>query len=288
MTTPTPAAITSSARSTRSAPTPAGGPVKAGPDGPQLSGTFKPGPRQAESYGICIYGRGGVGKTSLLATMPGRGLVIDVPQFEGGTYVLSSASDRIDVYPCERWEDIDAAFWFLSREPHSYRWVAIDSITGMQELAKRKTIGERDISADPHTISLQEWGKVGRLVSELVFRFRTLKIHTIWIAQERTHRGEDGPGAIGPDLTPSALASLIPSMALMGRMSYEQAGDGSWQRLLRVGPHQDFFTKYRALPGVDMPPVIKDPHLHHILGYMLGLRQERPEEYQAPTGFLIS
>lgn len=263
-------------------------PVEQTPDGPRLAGTFKPSPRQGESYGICIYGRGGVGKTSLLATMPGKGLVIDVPQFEGGTFVLSGASERIDVYPCQQWEDIDAAFWFLAREPHSYRWVAVDSITGMQELAKRKTIGERDISADPHTISLQEWGKIGRLVSELIFRFRTLKIHTIWIAQERTHRGDDGgSGPVGPDLTPSALSSLIPSMALLGRMSYEQGGDGAWQRLLRVGPHQDYYTKYRALPGVDMPPIIVNPNLHQILGYMLGLRQDRPEEAIIPTGFLI-
>lgn len=255
-----------------------------------LPGIYKPSVRQQESFGICIYGRGGSGKTTLAGTMPGKGLIIDVPQFEGGTFVLSGHADRIDIVPCTAWKDIDDIFLYLSMQPHDYRWVAIDSITGMQELAKRKTIGERDISADPHTISLQEWGKVGRLVAELIFRFRTLKCHTLWIAQERTHGGNDGsPAVTGPDLTPSALSSLIPSMALLGRLSVEQNTDGLWERRLRIGPCQEYFTKYRALPDQDVPPVIVNPNLTQILRWNFALPgATRPQEAVIPAGFFIS
>jgi len=231
------------------------------------------------------------GKTTLLGTMPGRGLVIDVPQIEGGTFVLQDQANRIDIVPVETWDAVDAIYWFLMKSDHPYQWVAIDSLTAMTELAKRKTIKERDLDVDPHVISLQEWGKIGRLVGELVYRFRTLKQHTIWIAQERKFggggdEGGAGPVTLGPDTSPAALQALLPSMLLVGRLSVEHSVDG-WERQLRVGPHAMYVTKARAVPGQDVPPIIRNPSLAGLLKFLLARPgAERPDEVLEQTFIL--
>lgn len=256
----------------------------------ELARVYKPSAEVRQSFGLCIYGRGGVGKTTLVGTMPGKGLIIDVPQIEGGTFVLEDKADRLDVVPVEAWNEIDDIYWYLAKEKHDYKWVAIDSITAFQELAKRKVVKERDmaLNADPHTITLQEWGKMGQLVGELVYKFRTLPIHTIWIAQERRHGSEEsGTNVIGPDIIPSALAALMPSMMLVGRMFVQQIEDGSWERNLRVGPHSDFYTKVRAKPGLKVPPVIVRPDIGILLKFLLGSGPP-PEAATEPTILVFS
>lgn len=228
--------------------------------------------RNIRPGGICIYARGGVGKTTLVGTMPGKGLLLDVPQIEGGTFVLADKADRIDIVEIEEWDAIDEAYWNIKKGTWKYNWVAIDSITAMQELAKRKVIKERNLDADPHKITLPEWGEIGQLVGELVYRFRTLPIWTIWVAQERQHGNDDDgstPRQLGPDVIASALRALQPSMMLVGRLAVAQNGDGRWERTLRVGPHPSYITKVRALPGKQIPDVLTKPNLNEILRYLL-------------------
>lgn len=236
---------------------------------------------------MCIYGKGGTGKTTLLGTLPGKGLIIDVPQIEGGTFVLEDHSDHIDVIPVETWDAIDKVYWFLAKSPHEYKWAAIDSITAMQELAKRKVITERALDADPHTISLQEWGKIGRLVSELTYKFRTLKMHTIFIAQERRDSRDGEPTHYGPEVTPSALTTLLPSMTLVGRLSVERASTGGWERRLRIGASENYTAKARAKSGLDVPTIVRNPNLGGLLRFLVR-GGDRPEEYREDDilGFL--
>lgn len=231
---------------------------------------YKPSSSAKQAFGLCIYGRGGVGKTTLIGTMPGKGLVIDVPQIEGGTFVLEDKADNIDIVPVETWNEVDDIYWYLAKQKHDYRWVAIDSITAFQELAKRKVIKERDLDADPHMIQLQEYGKMGQLIGELIYRFRTLPVHTIWIAQERKFGSDEGANVIGPDVIPSALSALMPSMMIVGRLSVQQQEDGSWGRVLRIGSHPDYYTKVRAKPGLVVPPSVSNPDLSVLLKFLLG------------------
>lgn len=247
----------------------------------RIPGAYKPGPTQKESFSLCIYGRGGTGKTTLLGTMPGQGLIIDIPQIEGGTFVLEHVADRIDIKSLTAWDEIDDVFWFLKKQPHAYQWVAIDSLTAMTQLAIRKTIGERDLDVDPNKISLQDWGKVGRLVGEMIYRFRTLPIHTIWIAQERKYGNEEqgDPKMVGPDTSPAALQMLIPPLMLCGRLTIEYTLEGAAERHLRIKPHPEIHAKVRARSGLDVPGTIRNPHLGQLLKYLLG-SGERPEEVQ--------
>ncbi len=224
--------------------------------------------------GICLYSKSGLGKTTLLGTMPRqvRGLVVEVPQIEGGgTVVLADHRDHIDVTPVHSWAELDDVHKYLESGNHPYKWVAMDTATAMQKLAKRKAIKERDLKADPHKVTQPDWGVIGELMGELFYRFLSLPIVTIWTAQERRHDREgDGSMLIGPDVSPMALASLMPSMMLMARLSVVYNLDGTSERQLRLTPHENYLVKYRAIRSVDMPDAVRNPDLSKILRYMAG------------------
>lgn len=231
-----------------------------------------------KNIGICITGPVGTGKTTLIGTMPGNGLLIDIPATEGGGFVLGNHSKRIKGVYLEEWEDIDEVYWALAKgELESLgvtgplHWIAIDSITGMLEMGKRKIIRERDrnLGDDPHKITLQEWGWIGQLVGEMVYRFQKLPYVKIWVAQERQHggyEGDDGPVQLGPSVTRSVLLMLNPPMTIMGRLSVEGLGE---RRVLTIGPPGGkYMVKARAMPGRKLPNRILEPNLKQILNYL--------------------
>ena len=253
----------------------------------------KPSPK-INHFAVVIYGRGGTGKTTLLGTMPGKGLILDIPQVEGGTMVLSDKADRIDVLPVTKWADFSDAWEFLSQTKHDYKWVAIDTITAAQELAKRRTLKERDtgsFAGDPHQITMQDWGKIGELNKELYYRFKLLPFHLILTAQELLKgTGEDGTLEYQPNISPASQNGLT-AMHVIGRLYTREVSDGTTkerttERRLRVGAISTAVAKARAVPGRAVPPVIKNPNLGQILGYLAGQDVPAPEGVQEDLGFI--
>lgn len=236
----------------------------------------------------CVYGRGGVGKTTLLGTMPGKGLVIDVPQVEGGTSVLADKASKIDVLPIVKWEELNDVYRYLKAGEHDYKWVAIDTLTAVQELAKRKSLAERDLAADPHQVTMQDWGKIAQLMAELVYTFRLLPIHVIFLAQEkqRDRGGEEGGTEYQPAVSPASLDALLPSLYVVGRLYVWQKDDGEWERRLRVGPHNLFLTKVRSVPGRELPPAIVEPNLGQIFAYLMGQKISKPKKAEEDSGLI--
>lgn len=232
---------------------------------------------------ICIYGRGGSGKTTLLSTMPGKGLVIDIPQIEGGTSVLAGLKDDLDVLPVVRWageDSLDEAIKFLRGSDHDYRWVAVDTITACQELARRKAVSDRDLEQDPYLLNQQDWGKLGTLMAELFYRVRLLRMNTILLAQEGTRKNEGNTEYI-PEVSPFSFRHLTPPQHLIARLythqTHDKDGNVIWERRLRTGLHPAYYTKTRSDQTRKLPDVIKNPHLGRVLAYMLGKEVAPPE-----------
>lgn len=259
---------------------------------------FKPG-QNIKRPSICVYGPGGAGKTTLVGTMPGPGLLIDIPSLEGGEFVLADKADRIDVVRVEdKFEEIDDIYWAIAKKDtkllpnvESYRWIAIDTITAMQELAKRKVIGERDIPKADHKVSPQDWGYTGQLTGELLYRFNKLPYTNIWLAQQRKFGGGDEedsePTQIGPAILPSVLTPLFQPLMMVGRLWVVSDMDGKEHRLLRVGQHHLYLTKVRAMPGKHLPRVIARPNLGGILSYLFA-DGKRPRAYREDeTGVIV-
>jgi len=223
--------------------------------------------------------------------MPGKGLVIDVPVIEGGTFVLAPYADRIDVLAIKKWEDFDELYNYLRADKHNYKWLAFDTITAAQVLAQRKVAKERPLDADPHMMSMQDFGKMGNLMKEFFYRFKQLPLYLILTAQERIRESAASGGLeFQPAVSPSAMEGLIPPMTLVGRLytvEADDAGRTKVERRLRVGPHSMTVTKQRTIPGRNLPAVIKEPNLGTIFAYMLGVQgAQAPEGVLEETGFL--
>ena len=235
---------------------------------------------QLKRLSACIYGRGGSGKTTLLGTMPGNGLVVDIPQIEGGTSVLADQKNHIDVVPIIKWNEIDDVWKHLRYGAHQYTWVAIDTITAMQELAKRKALKERGLDEDPYLVKMQDWGKIGQLMAEMFYKFKLLNIHVIFVAQEKQRGNEEGIEIV-PNVSPMSLDALLPPLYVVGRMFVNQVdteeGGMRIERQLRVGPHDIYLTKTRAVPGRELPSVVAAPNLGSIFAYLMGKKVKRPE-----------
>jgi hypothetical protein len=195
--------------------------------------------------------------------------------------VLAGEAGRIDIFPATSWDDVGEAYKFLRDSNHDYKWYAIDTVTATQELAKRKALRERDLSADPHMVTMQDWGKIGELQGELFYRFRMLPMHGIFLAQERLRgSGEDGAMEYQPDISPAALSKLSPSMFLVGRLFTREVEEPETKQLvierrLRVGPHMHTVTKVRALPERPMPAVVREPQLGQILAWLIGAKSAK-------------
>ncbi len=244
---------------------------------------------------ILIYAYGGVGKTTLLATLPGKGLVIDVPQFEGGTSVLADQIPRIKVVPVVDWEDFNKLYHFLRKGEHDFEWVAIDTISAAQQLARQKVLKERDeIASKGHKLRIQDWGEIGQLMGQLFEKFRLLPIPVVFTAQEKARKEDAGDDEddeqitrIIPNVSPSALDALIPHPMLTGRLYLYETDSGKWIRQLRVGPHSRYVTKARSVRSRPLPAIIRRPNLGNILAYMMGQDVSRPKKGKESTPDLI-
>ena len=230
---------------------------------------------------------GGVGKTTLLSTLPGKGLVIDIPQIEGGTSVLEGA-ENIKVLPILRWTEFDAAYKMLAKDHDLWDWVALDTATATQELAKRQVMKDRegDLSQDPKATSQQDWGKIANLNGELYYKFNMLPMHFIMLAQERK-RGNDGEESYyHPEVSPASLQALGPPQNLIGRLfTVDKEGEDEdepiIERQLMVGPHRQYMAKARCVPGRELPRIIAKPNLGRILAYMMGKEVKKPRRAKA-------
>ena len=124
-------------------------------------------------------------------------------------------------------------------------------------------------------LTLEEYGKINSLVEEMIYRFRTLAIFTVWIAQEKKHSSDGDSRSIwGPDLQPGCVAALLPSMLLVGRMVTEVTLNGDEERRMIISNRPDTMAKYRAKPSVNVPHIIKNPHLTALLLTLAGRSNE--------------
>ena len=153
-----------------------------------------------------IYGEAGAGKTRLAATAP-KVLIVDINE-------LGTDSVRRDinpnVYPVERWQEVNDVFWYLQEGDHDYESVALDGLTALQTLCMNFVLGDeasRDASRDPDMPSRQAWGKVGQLMKVQITNFRNLPLNTIYTAAERfSEIGDEEDDMFlkaGPEISPS-------------------------------------------------------------------------------------
>lgn len=218
-----------------------------------------------------IYGRYKVGKTTFCSTAPDV-LIIDP---EDGTKEV--APGQAKVWPTSQWSDYDEVFNALRTGELDYKWVAVDNMTRVQNMALRYVMRmgeERDLDRIPGLVQKQDYGKAGELIKGLLFNFNTLPVNVIYTAGDRMDTGgwgndededsENAEARFVPDLPKGARASVSQIVDVIGRLYVVKVTgtkDGKEvtgrQRRLWIGPSDTYDTGYRSQHK--LPEFLKAP-----------------------------
>lgn len=138
---------------------------------------------------VVLYGRPGMGKTTLIGSLPGRTLIVDVDR---GTSVLGGTGSKADCVRLK--EDLsDLPLVLAELEKNCpYDTVAIDSLSELEK-SMLTVLGRRgNNSGAPE---LQHYNQIQFKISDYVRRFRALPCNTIFTAWEGATEGTASDGS---------------------------------------------------------------------------------------------
>jgi hypothetical protein len=174
-----------------------------------------------------IYGRNGVGKSTLGASIQGiNTLVVSVDDENIRPYV---GKPNIRVAKIRRWRDVMDVYDVVSSKRANIQALVWDTWSRVQDLAlghvcayepsdpaKLREYIER-IPKSPQ--DWRGWNQVGALCSEWQRNFNMLPVHILYLMQEndREQRYDDSVQT-GPRLTPYALTGIRDSVEILGRL----------------------------------------------------------------------
>lgn len=227
---------------------------------------------------VLIYARNKKGKTTLGSSAP-KTLVLDP---EGGAEALDP---NTEIYPIDRWEDLNEAFLFLRSGQHSYDWVNVDGLTRINNMALRYIMGqqeERDLDRIPGQVQQRDYGKSGELMKGMLFNFHTLPLGVVYTAQERMEipgefdteddDEEQAEARYVPDLPKGVRSSVNAIVDCIGRLytvKLEHPKDPELkvvQRRLYIGSSDAFDTGIRSKHK--LPDMIKNPTIPKLVQLM--------------------
>jgi hypothetical protein len=173
---------------------------------------------------ILIYSRNKKGKTTLCASAPN--VIISDPE-EGGVY-LEKINPQL--YPIEKWEDIDEFYNYLKLGKHPYEWAAIDGLTKMHNMALKFVMNqaqEASLSNKPVQVDKRFYGQANEMLKGMMWNFHSLKMNVIFTAQERMeapYEGEEdedyeeSAASYVPDLPKGARSAINSIVDVIGRL----------------------------------------------------------------------
>jgi len=192
---------------------------------------------------IAVYGRSGVGKTTLAGTtgVPNKTLVLSA---ESG--LLPLRKFQIAYKAIESLEDLFAVGKYLKETKHPFEWVILDSITEIAEVClahKKETVKSKAGKAD----TLRAYGETNELMMRVMKAFRDLPMNVVFIAQQDRNIDEEGRMYYGPSMPGKRLAQAIPYMmdeVFALRVAKDDAGKVT--RFLQTGPDSSYDAKDRS------------------------------------------
>lgn len=220
-----------------------------------------------------IYGRQKKGKTTFgLSAGIEHTLVLDP---ESGTDEMVAKNPHR--WAIDRWEDIADAYEFIRAGNHPYKWVVIDSLTRMNNMALKyvmKLQEERSLERIPGLVQQRDYGKSGELMKDMIIMFHRMNhMGVVYTAQERMveasdsdDEDEDAEGSTAayvPDL-PKAVKNMVTSIVdVIGRIYVVRIEDPNdaektvAQRRLWIGESTKYDTGYRS--DYVLPDMVKNP-----------------------------
>jgi hypothetical protein len=187
------------------------------------------------------------------------------------------------VWSISEWEEMDEIEKYLRLGNHPYKWVALDPMTRIHNLALRwvmNTANERSLDSRPIMVDKRYHGMAGEMTKQLVWNFQSLPMGVIYTAQERMESSvisdddddsEDATSSFIPDLPRGARNSVNSIVDVIGRIytvktdikvrnpkTKEIEEKNVVQRRLWLEPHPAYDTGYRS-DYTNIPSYLKNP-----------------------------
>lgn len=236
-----------------------------------------------ESINMLIYGHSGVGKT-VFAGSGSDTLMIGV---ESGLIAAKRQGSRAKAWPVKSWEDIERAYEYLRDNPnHGFRWVALDSVTDLQEKLLRwildKVVSESRQTRDMDIPAIQDHQKWQNMLKRFVNYFNDLPVNVLWTALEMKRENEEAedivlPLLLGKDYEISQI--VCGKMHVVGHMSDRVIKKGeaeTIQRRIQFNHVPPYFAKdrYACLPRYMLDPTL--PKVEELILRSGGVQKPEP------------
>lgn len=193
---------------------------------------------------LCVYGPSGVGKTSLVGTLPGKVLMLSAEQGE-----LSLKGKDIDYVHASSWKGIDDFIKYTGTPEcqQTYDWIVIDSIS---EVADRCIEG-----CEKKYEGFKMWGAFADAMSKLIKYFRdNPHYNSLHIYQEEIK--DDDMGRRNHDFCiKGSLRSKIPYFYDIVLAMRSKTKEGKTERFLQTVSSGGFTAKDRSgsLEQIEQP-----------------------------------
>lgn len=192
---------------------------------------------------VVVYGQAGVGKTSLIKTLPPEQVLI--ANAEGG--LMSIADVDIDTTRIKTFQDIlDLYKWFTENPAaKKYKLLAFDSLSDIAEVCLAY---EKSQANDKR----QAYGEMADKMIYIIRQFRDLDVGVLFICKLEKNKDEvSGAMMYSPLLPGQVLTKQLPYLvdALLAMRMTAPDAEGNSTRYIQTQPDYQWDAKCRNAPG---------------------------------------
>lgn len=191
------------------------------------------------SVEMLVYGGSGVGKTSLVSTIPDDDNQVLIIDTDNGTFTLRDRAFNV-VQPTSIKEVLDCLIELKQSNP--YRWVVLDALSELSSMFLKEL-------KNKHRDSRQAYMEMGDLVKQVISMIRSLDCNKYIITHQDQCQDENGAMLFTPALEGNALKQKLPQffdIVLAYRLFKKD--DGTVTRALQSSSEADqrFLCKDRS------------------------------------------
>ena len=198
---------------------------------------------------LCIYGVGGVGKSTLASTAPAP-IFLDAERGTKGFGVRGIDVPMIDV---RSWLDVQEA-WTLIKGDETYKTVVIDPVGSFLDLLLDHVRAGGDMN-------LKKWGDAKDRMRKFIIAAKDSGKHIVFVAHEKEDKDDDQI-LRRPLLQVNLWNELVNICDVVGHLRI----DGKGERSLRVQPEPKYYAKERYdvfgqnIPNPNISEMVKVLH----------------------------